>query len=86
MGVVDRFKPEVIAPTIPDDVDSVRPDELILGMLGILGNDDVNCEVREGLKVLLKPAERPLDRPDEACIWLPTVEPNEPPREEPLVI
>lgn len=40
--VVERLRPDVMAPTIPDEVDKVSPDELILGMLGMLGNDDVN--------------------------------------------
>lgn len=40
--VVERLRPDVMAPTIPDEVDKVSPDELILGMLGMVGNDDVN--------------------------------------------
>lgn len=84
--VVERLRPDVMAPTIPDEVDKVSPDELILGMLGMVGNDDVNWEVSDGLKELVKPPDRLPDKPEDACMWLPTGEEKDPPRELPLVM
>lgn len=66
--VVERLRPELI-PTMPDEEDKVRPDdELMLGILGMLGNDDVNCEASDGLKELVKPPDRLPDRPEDACM------------------